>query len=65
MPNFLIAQLDELSAQPCPCGSTRRAFAEIPRRKRKLYACRYHLLDDWERKLAVTVTGTTIQDRVR
>ena len=29
MPNFLIAQLDELSAQPCPCGTTRRAFAEI------------------------------------
>src|SRR2546430_13479552 len=28
MPNFLIAQLDELTAQPCPCGTTRRAFAE-------------------------------------
>jgi mannose-6-phosphate isomerase-like protein (cupin superfamily) len=28
MPNFSIAQLDELPAQLCPCGTTRRAFAE-------------------------------------
>jgi uncharacterized protein VirK/YbjX len=47
-----------------PVAARRRAFAEIPPRKRKLYACRYQLLDDWERKLAVTMTGTTIQDRV-
>jgi mannose-6-phosphate isomerase-like protein (cupin superfamily) len=27
MSNFQIAQLDELPAQRCPCGFTRRAFA--------------------------------------
>lgn len=27
MTNYLIAQLDEVPAQPCPCGITRRAFA--------------------------------------
>ena len=27
MPNFSIAQLDEIPAQFCPCGTTRRAFA--------------------------------------
>jgi mannose-6-phosphate isomerase-like protein (cupin superfamily) len=26
MPNFLLAQLDEIAAQRCPCGFTRRAF---------------------------------------
>jgi|SRR5687768_8311932 mannose-6-phosphate isomerase-like protein (cupin superfamily) len=30
MSNFSIAQLDEIPAQPCPCGTTRRAFAETP-----------------------------------
>ena len=25
--NYLIAQLDEIQAVPCPCGSARRAFA--------------------------------------
>jgi mannose-6-phosphate isomerase-like protein (cupin superfamily) len=24
--NYLLAQLDEIAAQPCPCGQTRRAF---------------------------------------
>jgi mannose-6-phosphate isomerase-like protein (cupin superfamily) len=24
---FMIAQLDEIPSQPCPCGQTRRAFA--------------------------------------
>jgi len=28
MQNFSIAQLDELPPQPCPCGTTRRAFAD-------------------------------------
>jgi mannose-6-phosphate isomerase-like protein (cupin superfamily) len=28
MPNYSIAQLDELPATRCPCGFTRRAFAE-------------------------------------
>lgn len=28
MPNYLISQLDEISAIPCPCGFTRRAFTE-------------------------------------
>ncbi len=27
MDKFLIAQLEELPSQPCPCGLTRRAFA--------------------------------------
>lgn len=29
MPKFQIAQLDEISAQRCPCGFTRRAFADL------------------------------------
>jgi len=28
MPNYLIAQLNELPPQPCPCGFARRAFAD-------------------------------------
>ena len=28
--NFSIAHLDEIPAKPCPCGSARRAFAELP-----------------------------------
>ncbi|MSU63334.1 MAG: cupin domain-containing protein [Pedosphaera sp.] len=28
MMNFLVAQLDEIPAQSCPCGTTRRAFAD-------------------------------------
>ena len=28
--NFAISQLTQLPAQPCPCGSTRRAFTDIP-----------------------------------
>ena len=30
MANYLISQLDELPAQRCPCGFTRRAFAGEP-----------------------------------
>jgi len=30
MPNFAIAQLDEIPAKACPCGFAQRAFAEIP-----------------------------------
>ena len=30
MPNYLVAQLDEVPPQKCPCGFTRRAFAESP-----------------------------------
>jgi mannose-6-phosphate isomerase-like protein (cupin superfamily) len=30
MPNFVIAHLDETPGKPCPCGSARRAFAELP-----------------------------------
>jgi mannose-6-phosphate isomerase-like protein (cupin superfamily) len=26
MANFLISQLDQLSPEPCPCGTTRRGF---------------------------------------
>lgn len=26
MKNYLVAQLDDMSAVPCPCGMTRRAF---------------------------------------
>ncbi len=26
MPNYMIAQMDEMATQPCPCGFTRRAF---------------------------------------
>ncbi|MHB9024398.1 MAG: cupin domain-containing protein [Armatimonadota bacterium] len=29
-PRFLVAQLDEVPPQPCPCGTTRRAFTEDP-----------------------------------
>ena|SRR2546426_5582052 len=28
MPNYLIAQLDQIPAQRCPCGFARRAFAD-------------------------------------
>jgi mannose-6-phosphate isomerase-like protein (cupin superfamily) len=28
MANFLLAQLDQLPALPCPCGAARRAFAQ-------------------------------------
>ena len=28
--NFSIAQLTEISSQPCPCGFTRRAFTDFP-----------------------------------
>jgi len=27
MPSYLVAQLDELAGVPCPCGTSRRAFA--------------------------------------
>ena len=30
MPNYQIAQLDEIPTLPCPCGSARRAFADSP-----------------------------------
>jgi len=30
MPNYAVVQVDELSAQPCPCGFAQRAFTEIP-----------------------------------
>jgi mannose-6-phosphate isomerase-like protein (cupin superfamily) len=30
--NYRIAQLDEIPAVPCPCGSARRAFTEDPAR---------------------------------
>ena len=30
MPNHLIAQLDEIPPTKCPCGFTRRAFADSP-----------------------------------
>ena len=30
MPNYSIAQLDEIPPKACPCGFARRAFAEIP-----------------------------------
>ena len=29
-PNYLVAQLDEISSETCPCGATRRAFAASP-----------------------------------
>src|SRR5438552_600889 len=30
MPNYLMAQLDEISSERCPCGWTQRAFAQTP-----------------------------------
>ena len=30
MPNYLVAQLNEIPPLKCPCGLTRRAFAESP-----------------------------------
>jgi mannose-6-phosphate isomerase-like protein (cupin superfamily) len=30
MANYMIAQLDEIPAQRCPCGFTKRAFAASP-----------------------------------
>lgn len=30
MPNFALAQLDEIAPKRCPCGQARRAFAEFP-----------------------------------
>ncbi|MBM4019109.1 MAG: cupin domain-containing protein [Planctomycetes bacterium] len=28
MPNYQVAQLDDIASVPCPCGTSRRAFAE-------------------------------------
>ena len=39
-PLYQLAQLDELESQPCPCGQTRRAFAES-----KEGAASIHLVD--------------------
>ena len=30
MPNFTITRFADLAALPCPCGTTRRAFADDP-----------------------------------
>jgi mannose-6-phosphate isomerase-like protein (cupin superfamily) len=30
MPNYSISQLDEIPPVPCPCGTSRRAFAGLP-----------------------------------
>ena len=30
MANYLVAQLNEVAAQKCPCGFARRAFADSP-----------------------------------
>jgi mannose-6-phosphate isomerase-like protein (cupin superfamily) len=30
MSNFEIEQLDQIPSKRCPCGSTRRAFADLP-----------------------------------
>jgi mannose-6-phosphate isomerase-like protein (cupin superfamily) len=30
MPNYALAQLDDIAPKRCPCGHARRAFAEIP-----------------------------------
>lgn len=40
MPNYLLAQLDEIATQRCPCGFTRRAFGS-PENK----TATVHLLD--------------------
>ena len=50
MPGFSIAQLDEVSPQSCPCGTTRRAFAEAAANAASLHLveirqdsrCHYH-----------------------
>lgn len=42
MPNYAFAQLDELPARPCPCGSTQRAFAELPGAVASLHAVHIH-----------------------
>src|SRR4026209_3038653 len=40
MPNYAIAQLDQLHPKRCPCGFTRRAFGELPQAVASL-----HLVD--------------------
>jgi mannose-6-phosphate isomerase-like protein (cupin superfamily) len=35
--NYRIAQLDEIPAIPCPCGSARRAFTEDPDRAASIH----------------------------
>jgi mannose-6-phosphate isomerase-like protein (cupin superfamily) len=30
MQNFVVAQIDQVPAVPCPCGSAKRAFASVP-----------------------------------
>jgi len=30
MSNYIISQLDEVAPKPCPCGTARRAFADLP-----------------------------------
>ena len=32
MPNYVIAQLDAIQPQACPCGQSRRAFTDDPER---------------------------------
>lgn len=40
MPNYMVAQMDEMATQPCPCGFTRRAFVDPDNQVATL-----HLLD--------------------
>ena len=44
---YAIAQLDTLPAQPCPCGTARRAFGEEPER-----VATAHLVDIAEESVA-------------
>jgi mannose-6-phosphate isomerase-like protein (cupin superfamily) len=37
MPNFQIAQLDQIASERCPCGFTRRAFADVPENAASLH----------------------------
>jgi mannose-6-phosphate isomerase-like protein (cupin superfamily) len=42
MPGFSIAQLDRISPQSCPCGTTRRAFAEVAAHAASLHLVEIH-----------------------
>jgi len=42
MANYSLIQLDELPARSCPCGSARRAFADLPGAVASLHLVNIH-----------------------
>jgi mannose-6-phosphate isomerase-like protein (cupin superfamily) len=42
MPSYFVAQLDEVAPQRCPCGFTRRAFADSPETAASVHLVEIH-----------------------